>query len=390
MVSVPYAAGMTGRRFQMIASVPSNAALPAPRVVRGQTFDEVRSDVSTRADLAFPDAVIPLSRLSMTDEGLLDVPLRGALAMTPWSRQQLARMLGIRWQRWFDGNLVSPEEQAEEIDRRLQRSTGEWKIRARRYAPNEEVEGDGVLRAFVGAGYTPIDDERVFNRLGRVLGPRTETLRFARAEITDRGSYYVAVNADDVDLGNGIPDLHRMGWHLVNSEVGAAALRIFEYVLRLVCTNGLVMRVAQELFSRVHRATQDESIDRDLAYAMTLLPERWEASTRALRAARHDRVIDPEESLRHLFADRAEVRSHADAVLAAYREEPEPTRFGLVQAITRAAQAAGAEHRLALEALAGEIVTMALPSTTPPATPVLMLRPPAALPTAPRVAETGA
>lgn len=320
-----------------------------------QTFDEVRSGVAARAALAFPDRVVPLRDLRMTPEGHLWMPEGEHLAFTPWSRQQLAQLLGIRWQRWFDDALVSPAERAEEVNRRLARMEGERKIRAARSTDGP----DGIVRAFVGPGYTPIDDARIFERLSTILGPRAESVRFARVEVTDRGSYYVAVTGDDVDLGNGVPDPHRMGWHLTNSEVGAAALRILEYVLRLVCTNGLVMRVAQKLFYRVHRATSDESIDRDLAYALALLPERWEASTKALRAARHDTMADPEETLRDFFADRADIRPHTDAVLAAYREEPEPTRFGLVQAITRAAQQVGTEDRLALESLAGEIIAEA-------------------------------
>lgn len=99
---------------------------------RGRSFDEIREEATARRDLAYPDAVLPAARLRATADGRLDVPGVGELTLTEWSRGQLSRMLGIRWERWFDETLVSPEERADEINRRLQRQKGDWKIRARR------------------------------------------------------------------------------------------------------------------------------------------------------------------------------------------------------------------------------------------------------------------
>ncbi len=339
------------------------ALAPSPRPsLFTVAFPEVLSDVHHRAALAYPDQVLPLARLRATDAGTIEVPGVGALALSEWSRSQIGRLLGLRWARWFDPALCAPAEQAEEINRRLSRHPAEVKIRARRYASGEVGVGDGILRAFVGPGYTPIDDVRVFARLARVLGPRTDSFSFVRETLTDRTSVYVAVSPDDIDLsGNGHPDLHRHGFAIVNSEVGARALGIVEYLYRLICSNGLaIVEKSRRLFYRVHRRTEDESIDRDLAYAIALLPERWSASADAMRAARHHLVEEPEQTLRSILAGDPDARPHTEAVLAAYRKEPESTRFGLVQAITRAAQEVGAEDRLALETLAGSFVTAAI------------------------------
>ncbi len=119
------------------------------------------------------------------------------------------------------------------------------------------------------------------------------------------------------------------------------------------------MRVAEKLFYRVHRKTEDESLDRDMAYAFSLLPERWARSTGLLRQARHESIAEPERMLRLTVSTQPDTKAYTEAVLAAYRQEPEPTRFGLVQAITRAAQNAGPESRLALETLAGSLVVSA-------------------------------
>jgi uncharacterized protein DUF932 len=336
---------MVNVRFQATRS-PSEA----------QAFDEVRHDVQRRADLAFPDRVLPLSRLRMTELGTIDVPGVGQLAPTRWSRGQLARMLGIRWDRWFDDTLVSPQERADEVNRRLQRNTGDWKVRARRYGPGDVGFGDGVLRAFVGPRYTSIDDVRVFDRFAQVLGSRADAFRFVRVDLTDRSSQYVALSGEDINLGNGKPDPHKNGILIVNSEVGASALKILEYLFRLVCTNGLVVAVnGQRLFFRVHRKTSDDSIDRDLAYSLALLPERWAHASRALSDARQETVDDPELWIRHLLAADPIVRPHTEAALAAYQQEPEPNRFGIAQAIARAAQTLAPEDRLLMEHFAGRV-----------------------------------
>jgi hypothetical protein len=336
----------------LVQALSTATPSPAPR---GIPFTEVQGEVATRAALAYPDQVLPLARLRATETGTLDVPGVGMLMLTDWSRKQLARMLGIRWDRWFAEELVSPTERADEINRRLNRHPGEMKIRSRRFEPGEAGAGDGVLRAFLGAGYTSIDDGRIFDRMARVLGSRAEEYRFVRATVSDETSQYAAVTARETDLGRGRPDPHRDGFMLANSEVGARAVSLHVFIHRLVCTNGLVVSDAR-LFYRVHRRSDDDVIERDLAYALSLLPERGRAGLDALRASRSVSLPDPEQALRDLIGDEPDVRRHLDIVLAVFREEPEPTRFGLAQAITRVAQRLRPEDRLTMELFAGRLV----------------------------------
>ena len=49
--------------------------------------------------------------------------------------------------------------------------------------------------------------------------------------------------------------------------------------------------------------------------------------------------------------------AHEEPVLAAYRAEPEPNLFGVLQAITRAAQGLPPEGRLELERFAGRLLS---------------------------------
>ena len=96
-----------------------------------------------------------------------------------------------------------------------------------------------------------------------MLGPRTTELRFARVEYTDRSSHFVAVGEAEIELGDSSPDPHRGGFLLRNSEVGAGAASIVEYLFRQVCTNGLVVPVGTgaPLFYRHHRKTEEVAHD---------------------------------------------------------------------------------------------------------------------------------
>lgn len=329
------------------------------------TLEQVRDEVHDRASFQYPDVVVPMKRISVTDDGLVEVPGIGTLSLTPWSQSQLARMLGIRWEKWFSSSVVSPAERKEEIERRLSRLSGEWKIRASRCGHGENVHGDGTLRAFLGASYEPIDDARVFTRMIYILGGRANDLRFVRCEVTDKFSYYVALDIHEVDLGRKEPDAHHSGFILVNSEVGAGALSLMEYLWRLVCANGLILLSSgRKLFRKVHRRQEDISIDTDMSYALALLPHRWTVAQDLIRQAKDVEVKEPEAFLRQMLHEDVEARVYTEVVLDAYRAEPEPTRFGLVQAVTRAAQATSPDTRFNLERFAGRMLEVGLEVAT--------------------------
>jgi len=338
----------------MFASVAASAVphvlshIPDP----GLSYDEVLDQVTKRADLALPDQVLPLSRLHATPEGTIEVPGLSQLGLTVWSRRQLATLLGIRWDRWFASELVAPADRAEEINRRFRASGETWKIRARRPAHDEPSAGYAVLRAFVSPTYAPIDDLHVFETLGTVLAGQLDGIRFVRQDVTAESSQYAAVSMDEVDLGVGKTDRHRNGFLLANSEVGSRSLTFFSWIWRLVCTNGLVAPVSR-LLRLVHRSRKEGVLRARFTEAVNLLPEGWRRTEMVLRQARQDQESDPGMALEVLVESYPELRPIAQTVYDAYEAEPEPTRFGIVQALTRAARGLPPERRLEVEELAG-------------------------------------
>ena len=339
-----------------VRSVPSAALSTTP--LSGQSFETVMGKVSANSALALPDQVMPISRLRATDDGFIEVPGVGMTSLTQWSRRQLAGILGIRWDRWFSEDLVVPADRAAEINLRFRRSSDALKIRTRRWTTHEEAKGDAVLRAFVSPTYAPIDDLQVFEKLDSVLGGRMQELCFVRLDVTDESSQYAAVNRQDVDLGITKPDHHRNGILIANSETGSRSLTLLVWIWRLVCNNGLVAPESS-VFRMVHRRQKDGVMQAKLAIAVRLLPEYWNRTERALRNARQDPVDDPHATLEVMVTAHPQLRPISESVYDAYEQDPEPTRFGLIQAVTRAAQGLRPEDRLTVEEFAGRIAARA-------------------------------
>lgn len=103
--------------------------------------------------------------------------------------------------------------------------------------------------------------------------------------------------------------------------------------------------------SRYHRRAPGPRPDRADVRALRAVG----ANRDGVRAAREDCIADPEERLRTLMAASV-ARRHVPLMLDAFRAETEPTRFGLIQAMTRAAQSLGGESRFVVEALAGGLL----------------------------------
>ncbi len=335
-----------------------SAALSLPvRRFDPSSFDTVREDVERRHALALPDAIVRLSALRMTDEGMIDVPGRGPLALNRHSQRQVATLLGVKWSRWFDAERISPKEAALEVNLRFERTPGELKVRARRHAEGEEPVGAGLLRAFVTPSYAAIDDAQLFARMAQVFGAGRAEYRFASVAVTEAFSFYAVVRPGETDLGRRSADPHVGGFMLRNSEVGAGAVVILGRLLRLACLNGLLLSDGiGALFRRAHRPGPGDAIDNALQAAISALPGELADGAMLLRAARGHDLPEARKALESRVKGERELRPFLIPILRAYDREPEPNRFGLIQAVTLAAQSLEPEERHLLERFAGRLL----------------------------------
>ncbi len=332
-------------------STPLLAAPPAstPTQIRGTSFDEVHQRVAARAARMRPDATVHVADLVFTADGHVVVPGVGPHALTGLAKRQLASMVGIRWERWFQS--ASPEERAEELNRRLKRTPGERKLRAWADASGEVA---GTLRAILPAGYEPIDDARIFETLRTTMGPLLDQYVFQRVEAGEESSQYAAVlrEARTVRGDELVP-----GWSLRSSEVGLAPLSIDDFWLRLVCTNGLMIAVGgkRSLYRR-HRAIDDDQLSAAFVLALGRLPGRFERALELIAAAMDVCIEHPDEVASGLLAGIP--RLLVEEVQRTALAEAPITRFGLLNVITRVAHRTNEdpEVRFAMESAAGTLL----------------------------------
>jgi hypothetical protein len=359
-------------------------------------FDDVYDNVVRLHDLNFPDQNIDLENLRVISDGndkkpdiFVEVPGIGRLALTRHSKGQLGSILGIRWDKWFDPNHVKPEEIQEEITRRFARTNENRKIRARRYpsdAPGSKY-ADGVIRAVLSPTYAPIDDIRIFARLrARFRGNMSEVgfMKHLGADFyNDRASHYSVVGEpinmgpidrdhpdqrvrhiyDMAEAEGKLPsdDWVYQGFHFRNSEVGYTAVTIDATTFRLVCLNGAIVTVKDgRLLYRMHRSLDDEAIDSLLDGAFRKMPAAWERNRRQMVSLRDAVLEDPEAEIIAFLTRQKTTKSFMDKVKEAWETEPLPNRYGVMQAISRAAQAElDMDKRAELEELAGRYLAAA-------------------------------
>jgi hypothetical protein len=345
--------------------------MPSLQGLNPRSFEEVRAEVAARHERRYPDKVIELKRVTVTENLHVRVPGVGILEMTDWAKTQIGSSLGIKWDKWFAtrqaGTVITAAEIQQELQRRFNRLPGMVRmVRSRRHETTR-ARSDGVLEAFLGPLYEPIDDERVFARLESRFADRVEALRVIQRPIAgdwdwgwgnDRTSHYVFLTGEAEAIGtleDGEPDWHHPGFYLRNSEVGAASLTMDDFWFRTSSGSGLLGVADKEhLLRRTHRRIEDQDIDDLLRESFEELESRHRASLDLLMEARHTELEDPPDALERYLRARGAPKRTVEAVVTAWEGEPGRNRFAGIQAITRAAKdMRDPDRRYEFEHLAG-------------------------------------
>jgi len=124
---------------------------------------------------------------------------------------------------------------------------------------------------------------------------------------------------------------------------------------RLACTNDLVVSKEQSFRHPDTRLTVDE-LRKGTALAISIAFKVAASVLDRFLKAREEMMVDPVETIRQLAEARKMSQKFADEVASSYSAEPEPTRFGVINAFTRAAQKLGPLQRIEMERFAGRLL----------------------------------
>lgn len=167
------------------------------------------------------------------------------------------------------------------------------------------------------------------------------------ANFYDMGSYVdVSIVGDKVTMKPKVNDITEGGLRCLYSEIMSRSPTLEPYVERLVCTNGMLVRDRIQAFEF---NTMDEFLQQ-FDGAIIQANQYVDSAIRAqLTKAVETKVDRSEQALRQIFASRRLNPRLLSPAIAALAVEDDGSAFGVLQAITRAANTASYSHRLLLQ-----------------------------------------
>ena len=201
---------------------------------------------------------------------------------------------------------------------------------------------DDEVRAVFTPRYVPVDNVSVMERLddlGFAHDAKAQCFvddGFMMLNIPDAGGEFTLVGQDKM----------RPGISIGNSEVGIASLSISAFILRLVCTNGLISKTDMtSAYRHVSTGILDKFPD-----VMASLSGEIVNQKRHLRYSLESKVDNPESTMMAFNRQFQLNQTERDAVEWGWIFEAGDTMFSVVNAYTKAAQydglTADSVHRL--------------------------------------------
>lgn len=255
-------------------------------------------------------------------------------------------------QRGISYRLGIPYQYLQKCDPLLQAvNLNEWMQKERNEKLFFRFDGDEIRAAFTPR-YTPIDHLQVLDRLSE-NGYNDQTPvqyslddEFFLLNIPDRTKSFQVKPGDRMEPGIS----------LGNSEVGLSSLTISAFVLRLVCTNGLISKTSIDSSYRhvSHRILNEfPQVLNQVSMELDKQRNQWAISTES-------QVDNPEHTI-HSFNRQFNLnKTEEEAVTWAWSHESGNTMFQIVNAYTKAAQfpKLPTESEYRLQKVGGSILSM--------------------------------
>jgi hypothetical protein len=270
------------------------------------------------------------------------------LRPTPWAEAQLCQRIGVPTA-YF--RKCPPHLKDAQFNHWI--GQAEWRLAEARWT----LRCRGAeLRGVVSERYARLDDVELVGALARVVQGRFGV------EWLSLGDESLHLRLVDPERGrNVLPDDRLVvGVHVANSEVGKRAVTVDALVYRLVCSNGLVRLVkGKSLLHRRHVHAPGEGLVEALGRAVECAAIEAGNAIERLEAATTEIVPEPEKALagiaeKNVLPER--VVQDALRALSFERRAQQHTLYGMVNALTNAAQRLGPDERYELETVAAELL----------------------------------
>jgi len=333
----------------------------------GKTITELAQEIERQA-AAKRDLVADTRALTITPGLKMHVQAH-EFSISPLAHRQIGEHVGIP-KAYYDRMMeTQPELLAQNVNTWF---TANGKRRLVRLLDNH-------MRSFLSDRYQRIDNLEVAQTVLPIL-MSTPGLEVVSSEITESRLYIKAINRKNTleVKSRRVGDFVQSGVMISNSEVGLGALTVKPFFEYLICTNGMVrdkdsMRrahlgrqiegdnVSQFLTDETRKA-EDHAVllkVRDVM-AAAMDPDAFRAALDAMQAITEDKIEgNPVAAVEELRSTFALSDAEGNSILRHLIEGADLTRYGLMNAMTRASQDVDSYDRATeMETFGGGILDM--------------------------------
>lgn len=344
---------------------------------QGKTLNELAKELERQrlarkdfiADTAGLEVVTDSNGVTKVMMGFTDIS--GEFVISDIAHQQIATRLQIPFRYYQKMRLEYPEL--------LDKNINSWFARTNEKRMLRTL--DNRLRAFLSDRYRRLDNlelaEAVLPILNEIKG-----LEIISSEITETHMYIKVINKK-LKAEVGESDIVQAGMVISNSEVGLGSLKVEPLVYRLVCKNGLIVKdytqkkyhVGKQVDSEesAYEIYRDETLAADdKAFFMKVQDTvrcavdetKFLLSVNKLIAVKSEHTGDNPIKTVELLADKYILnQNERGSILRHFIMGGDDSRFGLINAVTRASQDIEDYNRATeLERLGGELLSLPIKS----------------------------
>lgn len=229
---------------------------------RGKTITELAMEIQRQQE-SKKDYIVPVSQLSMTDNGNFSFG-DNVLPFTHHANGQVASYLDIPRKYYDKVKESDPKLLQSHVNHWLKQKEGDKRL-------VRTLDGNG--RALLSSRYRMLDNMDMMEAVLPTL--QHHKVNIMSSEVTDKRLYIKAVFPKlEGEVNKG--DVVQSGIVISNSEIGSGSLNIQPLLYRLVCTNGMILPDQQ--FRKLHIGKNN---GRDIDIAALLTDETKELNDQA-------------------------------------------------------------------------------------------------------------
>lgn len=280
--------------------------------------------------------------------------------LNDWSVKQFCQKLGIPTKYYEQCPNDLKAENANYWINRLREDETDWFFRLKDATTENEK---GTIRGILSDKYTPFDDIQLLKILKNQIGEMDYSIDQWHQ---DDSGFHLRILFESMfsknEIGKtikGEKDIHKVGIHVMNSEVGKCSVKVSPVVYRQVCSNGLMSWVKEDEFQQRHIYIDHEQMEEKVAVAIDWSIGKAQQMIDKLMIAKNTKIEDPFQEIERIGRQHQYQKYVVEDVKNSFEKEPMQNVFGLVQAFTHASQKYNQDKKVEMERNASKILEMA-------------------------------